>query len=158
MPFADYAQIVLKLEGGLVDHPDDPGGLTNYGISQRSHPWLTRDEIINMTPERAAEIDCAEFWVPIQGAALELISHRLALLALDFAVNSGPYTAIATLQETVHVKPDGLMGPATLAAIRAVGNTKLVEQEYLAGRAVFLTKLKSFPVFGRGWMSRLFAL
>ena len=46
----------LKQEGGLVDNPADPGGLTNYGIALNVHPELTADDIRTMTPERAAAI------------------------------------------------------------------------------------------------------
>ena len=50
--FPDCIAHVLVAEGGLVNDPQDPGGVTKFGISQRSYPAL---DIRELTPERQGE-------------------------------------------------------------------------------------------------------
>jgi lysozyme family protein len=139
---------LIKREGGLVEHPNDPGGLTKYGISRRAYP---SEDIRNLTLERAKEIYRADYWSRIRGDELP---DGIAECLFDYAVNSGVSQAIRTLQRAVGVTVDGDFGPATMAALKARPARALVV-DFQAERLLFLTKLTTFDTFGRGWTRRV---
>ena len=70
---------VLEHEGGLVDDPNDPGGLTNMGISIRfgREIGLIEDDIREMTKEYASQIYEVHFW---QRCSCFILPERLALM------------------------------------------------------------------------------
>jgi lysozyme family protein len=97
--FNTAVSLVLKHEGGLVDNPSDPGGLTNYGIALNRHPELTADDIRNMTVDRAKAIYQKQYWT----AAMEQEpDQRMANALLDTAVNQGPSVAEQFYQHFGH--------------------------------------------------------
>lgn len=101
---------VLENEGGLVDNPDDPGGLTNFGISQRAYPNLN---IRNLTREAASEIYRRDFW-----RYDRIDSQPVATKLFDTHVNLGPVRAVSMMQRVVGVNPvDGRYGPLTEGVI-----------------------------------------
>jgi lysozyme family protein len=104
---------VLTREGGLVDDPADPGGLTNLGISQRAYPDL---DIRALTPETVAPLYHRDYWIP---AHCPDLPDGLSLAAFDCAVNQGVTTALRLLQATVGVDRDGVWGPVTATATDA---------------------------------------
>ena len=94
---ADFEQaiaFVLQHEGGYVNHPDDPGGETKYGIAKRSHPSL---DIKKLTVDGAKGIYLAEYWIPSGAGKLE---NDLALVHFDTAVNCGIARAQNILAES----------------------------------------------------------
>ena len=104
-------ETVLANEGGICNVSGDPGGLTNFGISQRSYPAI---DIRSLTPATAAAIYHRDFW-----HYDEVTNQALANKIFDMSVNMG-HTAISILQRCVSVTPDGIWGPATCAATNAV--------------------------------------
>ena len=104
-------ETVLANEGGICNVSGDPGGLTNFGISQRSYPAVA---IRSLTPATAAAIYHRDFW-----HYDEITNQALANKIFDMSVNMG-HTAISILQRCVSVTPDGIWGPATCAATNAV--------------------------------------
>ncbi|MDQ3233665.1 MAG: hypothetical protein M3Q07_17750, partial [Pseudobdellovibrionaceae bacterium] len=88
MGFQEAVRLILELEGGgrLVSHPDDPGGLTKYGISLRSHPELGADGIRNLTEEDAIRIYLDSYWTPL---GINRFPSLLSLPLFDAAVNHG---------------------------------------------------------------------
>ena len=96
--------VVLSEEGGLSDHPQDPGGLTKYGISRRAYPDL---DIRRLTMDDAIELYRRDYWNPVHGTDLP---PPLALLLFDAAVNQGAGTAVRLLQKAVGVTEDGNFG------------------------------------------------
>ena len=102
--------LILAEEGGLSNHRQDPGGLTKYGISQRSYPTLN---IAALTLSEAQALYRRDYWNPIHGDELP---SGLDLLMLDCAINQGVVTAIQLLQQALRIQDDGLLGPKTLAA------------------------------------------
>lgn len=153
--------IVLRQEGGYVDHPDDPGGETNFGISKRRYP---DEDIKRLTRERAIELYRRDYWVPGQ---CERLPERIAIAYFDACVNHGVEGGSAEipgaprlLQRAVrHFRPDvvedGDVGPITERAVWAVDPRQLLV-EFLAQRALRYADISTFPTFGRGWMRRLF--
>lgn len=152
MNFNDCVEVLLRFEGGLVDHPQDPGGLTKFGISLRAYPQLGRDGIRSLTKSQAKKIYKADYWDKARCVSLP---PEIRLAVFDSAVNQGVTTALKTLQKTLNVKADGIVGPITLAAAKRIPVKELVAR-YLAERALQYVALKTFETFGRGWMTRLF--
>lgn len=148
MSFGRAFDLVIGHEGGLVDDPKDPGGITRFGISQRAYPG---EDIPNLTLERAKQLYRRDYWDAIKG---DQLPEPLGLCLFDFAVNSGVSQAIRTLQRMLDVTVDGVLGPATLGRALAMDRTVLVTW-LQAERLLLLTKLPTFERFGRGWTRRV---
>lgn len=140
--------ILLEEEGGLVDDPNDPGGLTKYGISQRSYPG---EDIRALTPEAAATIYARDYW-PASGA--EQLPWPLCLFVFDHGVNAGSVAAIKCLQRAAHVPDDGRLGPQTLAAVQRANLRQLCRQ-FNVERCRYYMSLAGFARFGLGWIGRV---
>jgi len=139
---------LLGNEGGFVDHPSDPGGATNFGITERvarAHGYMgdMRDLPLSM----AIGIYRSDYWAPIKA---DQLPEELRFHVFDAAVNSGPVQAVKWLQRSAGVAEDGVIGPRTLSAASMVTPAK-----YSAIRLRFLTDLKTWPVFGKGWARRI---
>lgn len=141
---------LLGHEGRYVNHPEDPGGETNWGISRRSYPAL---DIKNLTREEAKEIYRRDFWERVHA---ERLADGVAFQMFDFAVNSGIETAVRYLQRALGVADDGHFGPVSQAAAAAMSETDLI-QRLNAERLDFMTRLSTWPAFGRGWARRIAA-
>ena len=139
--------LILAEEGGLSNHPADPGGLTQYGISKRSYPTL---DIANLTLANAQSIYHRDYWQLIHG---DQLPPGLDLLLLDCAVNQGPVTAIKLLQRTLRIRDDGIIGPETLSADAAAMPGLL--DAFAAERALRYELNTNEATFGRGWYRRL---
>lgn len=135
-------------EGGYVNHPNDPGGETNWGISKRSYPDV---DIKNLTRAQAKEIYRHDFWVKIHADELH---DGVAFQVFDFAVNSGIHTAIRYLQRALGVADDGWWGPISQAAADGMSETDTI-MRLNAERLDFYTRLSTWPTFGRGWARRI---
>lgn len=146
--FARAIPILLEEEGGLADNPKDPGGLTKYGISQRSYPHV---DIRALTPEGAAAIYARDFW-PACGA--DKLQWPLCLFVFDHAVNAGSAAAIRCLQRAAHVGDDGELGPLTLAAVERV-NLRSLCRQFNVERCRYYVSLRGFSTFGLGWLGRV---
>ena len=139
--------LILAEEGGLSNHPADPGRLTKYGISQRSYPTL---DIANLTLDDAKALYRRDYWQPIHGDQLQ---DGLDLLMLDCAINQGPVTAIKLLQRALRIQDDGIIGPATLSYSAAA--TPDLLDAFAAERALRYELNPNEATFGRGWYRRL---
>ena len=146
--FPDCIAHVLAAEGGLVNDPKDPGGVTKFGISQRSYPAL---DIRALSLDEAKAIYQRDYWDKIQGEALPA---GLDLLVLDHAVNAGPARAVRLLQGLLNVPEDGLMGPVTLAGV-AIADPQDLIARYSELRLDFYQDLPTWRHFGAGWSRRV---
>jgi len=148
--FPRCIELIMTEEGGLSQHRQDPGGLTNYGISQRSYPELN---IAALTKETAITLYRRDYWNQISGDDLP---PGLDLLVLDCAINQGVPSAILLLQEAVNVPLDGVIGPVTLRnAQRAMPD---LLNHFCALRAWRYEINHNEDVFGKGWFRRLFRM
>lgn len=139
---------LLGNEGGFVDHPQDPGGATNFGITQRVARAHGYDGDMRDLPLKTAlMIYNRDYWTPIKA---EQLPDALRFHVFDAAVNSGPSQAIKWLQRAAGVTQDGVIGPRTLAAASAVTPAK-----YSAIRLRFMTDLTTWSTFGKGWARRI---
>ena len=150
---SDFDKAINRLlgnEGGLSDNPHDPGGVTNWGISQRSYPHL---DIRALTKEQAMALYKRDFWDRIGGDDLPLgIGYQL----LDFAVNSGSGTAVRALQRALNCADDGHFGPVSLAALKVIEPHNLI-MTFLAERLVFMTNCVAWTMASKGWARRIAA-
>jgi lysozyme family protein len=156
--------VVLKQEGGYVDDPRDPGGATNRGITRKTlaswrkvSPWwqLPKSAVQQIGDAETADIYRGLYWNRLRGAELPA---GLDLTIFDYGVNSGPGRAAKALQAELKVATDGIIGPKTLAALKARIAAAGVAGLIIAlcdGRLSFLQKLATYAVFGRGWNRRV---
>ncbi|MFZ2306849.1 MAG: glycosyl hydrolase 108 family protein [Rhodoferax sp.] len=136
---------LLGHEGGYVNHPADPGGETNWGISKRSYPAV---DIKNLTRDQAKAIYRRDFWDPL-GDAPAAVKFQ----AFDFAVNSGIPTAIRKLQAAIGVADDGHWGPVSAAKLAAMDQNDVLLR-FMAQRLRFWVKCSAWQVMGAGWVNR----
>jgi lysozyme family protein len=147
---------VLKHEGGYVDHPQDPGGATNKGITLATfRRYVKRDgtkaDLKKLTTEQASIVYRRQYWDAVLGSELP---SGIDYAVFDFGVNSGPARAVRELQKLLGAKVDGVVGPQTLAACRASDADELII-DYCAARFAYLQRLKTWPTFGKGWTARV---
>lgn len=154
--FDDALKAVLHHEGGFVNHPKDPGGMTNLGCTKRvweewvGHP-VDEKAMRALTPEDVAPLYKKKYWDAVRGDDLP---DGVDYIVFDTAINSGPGRAIKFLQGCVGADMDGALGPKTMAAVRAADPKQLVE-DYAKRRLSFLQDLPTWGTFGKGWSRRV---
>lgn len=156
-PTFDLAmRLLLRHEGGFVNHPKDPGGMTNLGVTKavwEAHTGkpATEADMRALTPQAVQPIYKARYWDAVRGDDLP---HGLDYCLFDCAVNSGPGRAVKLLQYVLHLKVDGVIGKNTMAAIMAADPVELIE-DYSQRRLDFLKSLPTWETFGKGWGKRV---
>lgn len=155
--FEDSLQVILHHEGGYVNHPSDPGGATNKGITQDTYDKWRRlkrkgsRSVRLITDEEVENIYEIQYWNLING---DKMPAGVALVVFDFAVNSGPTRAIKTLQAVLKIRQDGDAGATTLEALRDQDPAEIIN-ELSEARLRFMRGLSTWTVFGRGWKRRV---
>jgi lysozyme family protein len=86
---------VLANEGGYARLANDPGGATNFGISQRDYPGL---DIPNLTRDGAIAIYFRDFW---KAGRYGELPDPIAVKLFDLAINMGPAHAVRCLQRAL---------------------------------------------------------
>tara|TARA_R110002124_G_scaffold276650_1_gene447545 strand:+ start:75 stop:554 length:480 start_codon:yes stop_codon:yes gene_type:complete len=147
--------MLLHHEGGFVNHPKDPGGMTNLGVTKAVYDkWVGREateqEMRDLTPEDVAPIYKKNYWDRVKGDDLP---SGVDWACFDWAVNSGSGRPAKALQRCVGATPDGAIGPMTLRAVADNEPKRLVEGVYTQ-RQKFYENLNTFETFGRGWTRR----
>lgn len=150
MKFDDAFKRLIGHEGALSDDPNDPGGLTKYGISQRSYPNV---DIKALTLDEAKSIYKRDYWNAVQ---MEHLPEGIRFDLFDMAVNSGVSQAVKTLQRAVGAGEDGKLGPVTIAAVRDFSEAQVVAR-FNGARLMFMTDLMTWQHFGKGWARRIAA-
>src|SRR5499426_2810735 len=153
--------LIERWEGGFSNHPSDPGGATNMGITRETlSRWRGRpvsvEEVRQLTRDEARQIFQEYYWKPLLGDELPLPA---ALMAYNTGVLSGQERAVLTLQAALNrqgkpVALDGDIGPATIGASIAADQRRLVD-DYAEIYEAYLRSLPTFATFGRGWLNRL---
>lgn len=154
--FDSALKAVLHHEGGFVNHPSDPGGMTNLGCTKKvweewvGHPVDER-AMRNLTPADVAPLYKTKYWDKVRGDDLPA---GVDYAVFDCAINSGPGRAAKFLQEVAGVTADGAIGPGTLKAVSSFDAADLLER-YQAKRLGFLQALPTWGTFGKGWGRRV---
>jgi lysozyme family protein len=154
--FEKSLALVLEHEGGYINHPRDPGGATNKGVTQavydayRKTKSQSKRSVKFLTPDELRAIYKFQYWDMIRG---DNLPRGVDYAVFDFAVNSGVAKASKYLQAVVGVPKDGIIGARTIAAI---SNRARVINDLCDRRMGFLRDLKIlFATFGRGWTRRV---
>lgn len=158
--FLTAIEVVLKHEGGYVNHPSDPGGETKYGITKRTYPEI---DIKSLTKERAVEIYHRDWWVKYRYDQIDSVS--VATKVFDLAVNMGPANGHRILQRSSNflgakLTVDGVLGPLTFGAVNSLDPEKLHKvMRYKAAEYYFALAKRRVEsrAFLMGWLNRAYA-
>jgi lysozyme family protein len=149
-------EMILHHEGGYVDHPDDPGGETNLGVTKKVYEdWGGTKDMKDLTVEDVEPIYLENYWNRVKGDDLP---SGLDLCVFDFGVNAGTGRAAKYLQGMVGATQDGAIGPMTIEAVNKYCDEHGVDQaigEYQHKRQGYYEGLRHFATFGRGWTRRV---
>jgi lysozyme family protein len=152
--FKECLDLVLKSEGGWVNHPQDPGGETNLGVTKRvweeyvGHPVKT---LKNLTKDDVAPLYEQKYWRPCYA---EVLPRGLDFVVFSMAVNAGPGRSVKLLQQSIGCVPDGIIGPRTRGLISSSNGATLIAK-FSETRREYYRSLKTFPIFGKGWLNRV---
>lgn len=154
---ADFEPAVtktIKKEGGdtLTEDPNDPGGLTRFGISKRSHPEV---DPRNLTLDQAKQIYKREYWDPL--LADSITNQTVAEMIFDTSVNMGIHQAVRLIQIVLGIQVDGIIGPQTIDALNVVDPNEFLAAFALVkvSRYVMLVKQnRKLEKFLFGWLTR----
>lgn len=178
MTFETAIETVLRREGGLIDHPSDPGGITSYGVSLRALRQigdrgfdldgdgdLDADDIRAFTREDAIEFYRKHYWFD----RLDHVKQPfIATKIFDMAVNMGRAQATRVTQRAIAwwdqlIVVDGQFGPVTLSTLNGLVATKgalTVHRALQSEQARFYVDLvganRGREVFLLGWLRRAF--
>ena len=160
MEFNDCLKVILKFEGGYDNDPNDHGGATNFGITQRVYDSykdnkdLPHQSVKNILSSEVSDIYFRNYWLDGKCDKLPL---GLNLLHFDACVNCGIHQAALFLQRSVGVEADGKIGPITVRAANAQDTVKSINR-YHAERIEFYMRLvhnnESQRKFQNGWNHR----
>jgi lysozyme family protein len=162
--FEPSLSFVLLHEGGYVNHPDDPGGPTNRGITQAAYDrWrgdrdLSSRSVLYLERHELEEI-YFYYWI---SAGCDLLPAWLDMVVFDTAVNMGYYRAKVFLQKALRVEADGIIGPQTKSAIKKAEREgrvrQLIRSHCRQRRFRYLWLVLKKPkkaVFLKGWLNRI---
>lgn len=152
MNFDKSFEHLLIHEGGYSNIKADPGGETMMGITKAvaaAHGYTGPMQQLPL--ETAKAIYKSSYWDKVKADELP---EAVKFHVFDAAVNSGTTQAIKWLQRAVGAVDDGILGPATLSAVKEADPATVVAK-YTGERLTFMTKLKTWQVFGTGWARRL---
>ncbi len=157
--FERSLQRVLVHEGGHVNHPRDPGGATNFGVTQRVYDGyrenrhLEKRSVRKITKDEVRDI-CRNLYA--RKIRFDDLPAGVDYCVLDGAFNSGVMQSAKWLQRAAGcARVDGNIDEATIAAVRAHADHDLLIAKILSLRLGMLQKLKTYNTFGKGWRIRV---
>ena len=154
--FEKSLDFLLESEGGFVNNPKDPGGMTNLGVTaatwaQYKGRATTEKEMRNLKKSDVTPLYEKKYW---DACKCDDLPSGIDYLVFDFAVNAGPGRAIKTLQKAIGVPEDGAIGPVTLQNIDVMEKSELITR-FSDAKKEFYESLPTFPTFGKGWLARI---
>jgi len=153
--FDECFEMLMVHEGGFVNHPEDPAGATNWGVTKGTmQQYLGRHvsmgEMKALTHEDVKPIYKTMY---ADKVCFDKLPDGLNWAVLDWAVNSGTGRAAKALQKLVGAKQDGAIGPKTLQAVMNHDPAELIDKLH-DSRQKFYEGLSHFKTFGKGWTRR----
>lgn len=145
---------VFRQEGGYTDHPSDPGGATNWGITIKDaqmywKPGATKADVKAMPKSVAEDIYYKKYWLKVRGPD---IASGLDACTMDSGVNSGTARSDKWLAKAIG---STLKPYPELARLSHTVDLPKAVKAYCATRLSFLHGLKTWGVFGKGWGRRV---
>ncbi len=160
--FLDALPVTLRFEGGYVNDPDDPGGATNKGITQKTYNAWTRSKALppkavrGITTDEVEAIYHRDYWLK---GKCDALPWPASLAHFDACVNHGPRNAAKLLQRAAGVTDDGKIGPVTLAAVADMARASALVNLMLWKRLEFYEAIarrrKASRKFLLAWLSRV---
>lgn len=152
---ADFNLAVQKTlvhEGGYVDNPNDPGGATNHGITQKDMPGV---DMKTVTPEQAAVYYQEHYWKALYS---QIDSQLVAEKLFDMGVLLGIGMAVRILQLTLGITVDGGFGQQSLQAVNEAEEVSLL-RDYKTNLATHFVNIANAKptsrIFLVGWLRRV---
>jgi len=148
---------VLAHEGGYSNHPDDPGGATMRGVTQRVYDAFraqggrSKQSVSKIAEEELQAIYRQQYADKVR---FNDLPSGVDYFVFDGSVNSGVSQSVKWLQRSVGVKDDGIMGAVTLNAAKQQNPAKLIN-DMANRRMAMLKQLTTWKTFGKGWTSRV---
>lgn len=147
--------MLLRHEGGYVDHPDDPAGMTNLGITKQTYDIYfgtdaSEEDMRSLEPADVAPIYRKMYW---DKCKCDELPSGVDWAVFDWAVNSGTARAVKALQKAVGALEDGIIGQQTLGAVGQSNPAETINR-IAVYRDGFYRSLPHFDTFGRGWIRR----
>lgn len=152
MNFEQSFEKLIGHEGRYSNNPNDPGGETMFGVTKavaRAHGYT--GNMIDLPLNAAKLIYKSSYW---DMSRCDELPEAVRFDTFDAAVNSGVGQAVKFLQRAAGVQDDGVIGPKTLSAIRAM-DPQLLDKRLSGYRLRFMTELKNWPTFAKGWVARI---
>jgi lysozyme family protein len=154
--FEQSLAFVLKSEGGFVNNPHDPGGMTNLGVTKDTWESWVGHEVDEATMRALGPADVTplyrrNYWDRVVG---DQLPAGVDYCVFDCAVNAGTSQAVKILQRALNVNADGIIGVQTIAAAQQREVSELIEQ-FCEERLHFLQSLSTWSTFGTGWQRRV---
>lgn len=151
---------ILKNEGGYINHPDDPGGATNRGITRCtlaayrgvSCNNLPIQAVKDLTLEETLAIYRINYW---DRCLADDLPNGVDYVVVDYAVNSGVARSAKLLQKIVGANVDGIIGLQTLDKVNAYQDCEKLINIACDHRLAFLQRLRIWRTFKRGWTRRV---
>ena len=168
--FQDNLNLILKYEGGFSDNKNDPGGRTNFGITQDTYDaynyskGLGQADVKNITQEEVANIYQRDYWHEGKCDKFENFMPATALCHFDCGVNQGVETAARLLQRAINLESpanltvDGLIGPKTILAMSSLFDSQLCSRYLQLRKDRYDNLIKTRPMmaeFQASWYHRL---
>jgi len=153
--FDKCMSMLLEHEGGYVNHPADPGGMTNLGITKRTYDEyhgtdIDEEGMRNLKKDDVIPIYRQNYW---NRCRCQDLPSGVDWAVFDFAVNAGTGRAAKTLQRAVEAEPDGSIGPLTLMKVKHHEVVNIINR-IATYREQFYRSLSTFDTFGKGWIRR----
>lgn len=148
-------ECVFDKQGNVIfeDDKDDPGGVTKYGVDQRSHPTL---DIKNLTRDQALQIYYDSYWLAVKA---DKLPFKIAAVVANIGVNTGKGNASHWLQNALKINADGIIGPKTIEAANKADVADICDRllNHLEGfyKSIATGKKQKFL---KGWLNRTTAL
>jgi lysozyme family protein len=148
--FDDAFDLLIGNEGGYVDNPKDPGGETMWGVTLRvARAYGYSGEMRDLSRDAAKNIAKKLYWDPLK---LDQFDGRVAFQIFDANYNGGH--PVIWMQGAAGAKADGVLGPATIAAVNVTDPLKFILR-WNALRLRYFTSLGTWGTFGKGWANRV---
>ena len=153
--FENCLNDVLKHEGGFVNHPSDPGGMTNLGVTKKVYEdWLgyevDKQDMMKLTKDDVKPIYKKNYW---DRCKCDDLPVGVDYVVFDMSVNHGTGRAAKFLQKVVGATVDGAIGNQTIAKIKEMDRKDII-LALCTEREAFYRDLSTFDVFGKGWLRR----
>ncbi|MBS0369013.1 MAG: peptidoglycan-binding protein [Proteobacteria bacterium] len=157
-------KLVLQHEGGLTNHPSDPGGITNRGITiavarryAAEFDWIkgaqvTPKDMKDLPLWFAEKVYKAVYWDAMN---CDLLEPGVDYAIFDYGVNSGIGRAGRVLRRLVGETDTASTITEEIARLARLAPAASMVDSICDERLRYLQNLKTWPVFGKGWGRRV---